>query len=79
MVVPRNLVNLVAWPPVVVTLKPGNRIDVVPAAAGKLLVSVTVTVSPSFTISVGAGTCIAPHEPAMLTGANVAPVPSVQP
>ena len=37
---------------------PGNRIDVLPAAVGRLLVSFTVTWSPSVTISVGPGTCI---------------------
>ena len=30
----------------VVTLKPGNRIEVLPAAVGRLFVSVTVTVFP---------------------------------
>ena len=39
-------------------VKPGNRIDVLPAAAGRLLVSVTVTVSPLLTISVGPGICM---------------------
>ena len=33
-------------PPVVETWNPGNRIEVLPAAAGRLLVRVTVTVAP---------------------------------
>jgi hypothetical protein len=43
---------------VAVMLNPGKRIDVLPAAAGRLLVSVTVTVSPSVTINVGPGICM---------------------
>ena len=45
----------------VVTARPGNRIDVLPAGFGKLFVSVTVKVVPSLTISVGPGSCIDGH------------------
>src|SRR5205809_4151007 len=43
---------------VVVTLKPGNRIEVLPAALGRPFSRVTVTTAFSWTISVGPGTCI---------------------
>jgi hypothetical protein len=39
-------------------LKPGNRIEVLPTAVGKLLVRLTVTVCPSVTTIVGPGTCM---------------------
>src|SRR5215469_7686275 len=45
-------------PPVAVTVKPGNKIEVLPAAVGRLLVSVMLTEAPSVTIIVGSGTCI---------------------
>jgi len=41
-----------------VTLKPGNKIDVLPAAAGRPFCRLTVTVEPAVTISVGPGTCM---------------------
>ena len=67
-------------PPVVVTLNPGNRIDVLPAAFGRLLVSVTVTVLPCVTISVGPGSCIVPQPvPVIPAGANVGDEPAAQP
>ena len=53
-----SLVKRPATPPVALTVKPGNRIEVFPAAAGRLLVNVTVTGWPSVTISVGPGICI---------------------
>jgi hypothetical protein len=48
--------------------------DVLPAAAGRLLCSVTVTVSPLWTMRVGPGNCICPlgHEPAIAAGAKPA-------
>ena len=66
------------------TLNPGNRIEVFPAAAGRLFVSVTETESPSVTINVGPGICIfgqvAPAMPTfpvpkVLLGANPLGVP----
>jgi hypothetical protein len=46
---------------VVLTSNPGNSMDVVPAATGRLFVSVTLTASPSLTIRVGPGICITPQ------------------
>jgi len=56
-----SLVSRPVTPPVDYHLEPGNRIDVLPAAFGRLLVRFTVTVSPSLTINVGPGTCIVGH------------------
>ena len=43
---------------------PGNRIEVLPAAAGRLLVKVTENGTFSVTMIVGPGTCIVPpHTP----------------
>ena len=65
-----------ATPPVAVTLKPGKRIEVLPAAAGRLFVSVTVTVWFSVTMSVGPGTCIELQNPlVMAAGAKPAGAP----
>jgi hypothetical protein len=41
-----------------VSVKPGNRIEVLPAAVGRLLVRLIVTVAPSATTMVGPGTCM---------------------
>ena len=41
-----------------ITLKPGNRIEVLPAAVGRPFDRLTVTRSPSWTMRVGPGTCI---------------------
>jgi hypothetical protein len=66
----------------VVTAKPGNKIDVLPAGFGKLFVSRTVKVVPSVTMSVGPGSCI---EGQLATGAanaageNVGVDPAAQP
>jgi len=40
------------------TSKPGNKIEVLPAATGRLLVRLILTVCPCVTINVGPGTCI---------------------
>src|SRR6266478_3668970 len=53
-----SCVSRPATPPELATLKPGNRIDVLPAEAGRPLVSVTLTDCPSVTTSVGPGTCM---------------------
>jgi len=63
-----------------VTVNPWNTIEVLPAAAGKLFVSVTVKLVPSVTTSVGPGICIEGQNPIEVNaaGANVAllvPVP----
>jgi hypothetical protein len=59
--------------------RPGKRIDVAPAAAGRAFVSVTVNGAFSVTIKVGPGTCIVLHVPLeRAAGAKVA-VPLVQP
>ena len=65
----------------VVTLNPGNRMDVLPAIGGRLLVRVTLTTCPSVTIRVGPGTCIVPQvdTPWNEAGENVAAVPALQP
>jgi len=41
-----------------VSWNPGNRIEVLPAAVGRLLVKLIVTACPSVTIIVGPGTCM---------------------
>ena len=64
-------------PPVVETSNPGKRMEVLPAPGGRLFVSVTWTVVPSVTTSVGPGTCIVPLQAAvaaMAVGAAVPPV-----
>ena len=54
--------------------------EVLPADAGRLLVSVTVTGWPWVTISVGPGTCIVPQlAPVIAAGAKSASDPAVQP
>src|SRR5882672_3681617 len=78
-----------ATPPVAVTLKPGNRMDVLPADAGRALVSVTLTWTPSVTTSVGPGTCIVLQNGVIgmfpgtvadkVAGTNVCPVGVVHP
>src|SRR5580692_4940680 len=65
----------------VVTAKPGNKIDVLPAGFGKLFVSVTVNVDPSLTISVGPGSCTEGQNPsvAKAAGEYVAELTVLQP
>ncbi|MGH3578774.1 MAG: hypothetical protein ACRDU0_14620, partial [Mycobacterium sp.] len=56
-----------------VVTNPGKMIEVLPAGAGRLLVSVTVNDVPSVTISVGPGSCISGQNPiaANCAGAKV--------
>jgi len=60
---------------------PGNKMEVLPAAAGKWFVSVTVKASFSVTINVGPGNCIDGQNPieANCAGAYVAPFTVVHP
>src|ERR1700739_2094824 len=66
-----------------VNVKSGNTIEVLPAAVGRLLVRLTVTVVPSFTTNVGAGTCIVGQfwlgKAALPTVAAKVAVPPTQP
>ena len=67
-----SCVSRPAVPPLVLTsCKPGNKIEVFPAAAGRPFVSVTVNGVFSVTINVGPGTCIALQKAATFrTGAK---------
>src|SRR5580692_4842009 len=68
-----------ATPPLAVTAKPGKRIDVFPAEAGRLLVRVTVTGCPSVTTNVGPGTCIVGQKPVVIAAGTNVGVPATQP